>query len=97
MGSHGSALGKSYGIVRKGRSKARLMTFGRLHRRASGPKYISREEGSQLLDRQARKYLGMSGSEFARRFQAGDLPQDNPNVTRVSLLLPMSCNSVGEE
>jgi hypothetical protein len=26
--------------------------------------YISREEGEKLLDEQARKYLGMSGSEF---------------------------------
>lgn len=53
--------------------------------------YISRQEGSRLLDRQARKYLGMSGDEFKRRYQAGTIEDpERSAVLRVSLLLPLA-------
>lgn len=55
------------------------------------PKYITRAEGELLLDRQARKYLKMSGVEFKRKFQNGEIiSSDHPDVTRVSFLIPMS-------
>jgi hypothetical protein len=49
--------------------------------------YIDRQQGSELLDRQARKYLGMSGPEFARAFCAGELDTEDSNVLRIYFLL----------
>ena len=37
----------------------------------SGMSYLTKEEAEDLFDRQARKYLGMSGVEFRRQYQAG--------------------------
>ncbi len=52
------------------------------------PEYISREEGIALLDRQARKYLNMSGEEFRDKFKSGKLRySDSPHVARVSFLI----------
>lgn len=55
------------------------------------PHEVSREEGRAVLDRQARQYLGMSGEEFARAWEAGELDQraDRPEVMRVAMLLPL--------
>ena len=48
-------------------------------------------EGAELLDRQARKYLGMSGDEFAAKWRAGELdPDADPAVMRVAMLLPLA-------
>ncbi|MGH3089357.1 MAG: hypothetical protein ACRDSJ_18850 [Rubrobacteraceae bacterium] len=33
---------------------------------------LTREEGRELLDRHARRYLGISGEEFIRRWDAGE-------------------------
>ena len=47
------------------------------------------EEGRALLDRQAERYLGMSGIEFMRAWEAGELdPDANPDVARVAMLVP---------
>lgn len=51
---------------------------------------ISRREGSALLDRQARKYLDMSGDDFRRRYQDGSLDVEDTRVIRVSFLLPLA-------
>lgn len=48
---------------------------------------ISREEGKELLDPQARNYLNMSGEEFARRYHAGELDYEQSEVIRVSYAL----------
>ncbi len=57
----------------------------------SGYKYISREEGVQLLDEHARTYLGMSGEEFVRRYLAGEIEDPNRSeVTRVAMLIPFA-------
>lgn len=54
-------------------------------------RYISRREGSALLDRQARKYLGMSGEEFKRRYREGTIEDpERADVLRISFLIPMS-------
>lgn len=44
-----------------------------------------------MLNRQARRYLGMSGDEFARAWHAGELDEkaDSPAVMRVAMLLPL--------
>lgn len=49
--------------------------------------FIDREQGLELLDRQARKYLNMSGLEFARAFCAGELDIEEMNVMRLYFLL----------
>lgn len=52
---------------------------------------LTREQGLKLLDRQARKFLGMSGEEFVRRYIAGEI--ENPcrlEVARVAMLLPLA-------
>jgi hypothetical protein len=51
---------------------------------------ISRDEGRRLVDRQARKFLNMSGDEFARAYREGRI--EHPHrlaVTRVATLLPL--------
>lgn len=51
---------------------------------------MTREESERLLDRQARKFLGMSGEEFARQFRAGEIEYpDRLDVARVAMLLPL--------
>jgi hypothetical protein len=52
---------------------------------------MTREEGKRLFDRQARKFLGMSGEEFYRRYRAGEI--EDPyrlEVARVAMLLPLA-------
>lgn len=57
------------------------------------PQYITKAEGVTLLDRQARKYLGMSGQEFSRKYRAGELTyDDHPDVVRVAMLIPLAEN-----
>jgi hypothetical protein len=43
---------------------------------------LDAQEGRQLLDRQARRYLGMSAEEFAEAWDRG------ADVARVAMLLP---------
>lgn len=44
-----------------------------------------------MLDRRARKYLGMSGDDFVRAWDAGELDgdPDRPEVMRVAMLVPL--------
>jgi hypothetical protein len=55
---------------------------------------LSREEGRRLFDRQARRYLGISGEEFLEKWDAGDYgdPDDRtknpPGVMQLAMLLP---------
>lgn len=73
----------------------RLVSRPRPHRTAdrepSDITHISRREGARLLDRQARKYLGMSGEDFKRQYRAGTIDDpERSEVIRVSLLLPFA-------
>lgn len=53
--------------------------------------YISPQEGAALLDRQARKYLGMSGEEFTRQYLGGTIAEpESGDVLMLSLLIPSS-------
>ncbi len=59
--------------------------------RQHAPEYISKRQGADLLDRQARKYLRISGAEFRERYASGNLDGLDPEaVRRVSFILPMS-------
>jgi len=47
------------------------------------------EEGREIVDRAARRELGMSGKEFLRRWDAGEIEDpDRPEILRVAMLLP---------
>ena len=53
---------------------------------------LSSEDGRDLFDRQARRYLGVGGEEFLRRLEAGEYgdPDDDPRVMRLVMLLPFA-------
>jgi hypothetical protein len=57
---------------------------------------LSREEGRELFDRQARRYLDMSGDEFLFKWDAGafgdpdDRTKNPPGVMRMAMLLPFA-------
>ncbi len=51
---------------------------------------LNPDEWAQRVDEHARKYLGMSGEEFERRLNAGEIDiDDSPAVTRVAMMLPI--------
>lgn len=53
--------------------------------------YVSREEGIALFERQVRRELGISGDEFIRRYQSGELDDLDPSkVIHLSILLPFA-------
>jgi hypothetical protein len=57
---------------------------------------IDEEEGRALVDAMARENLGMSGEEFVRRWNAGDIPDpDRTEVLVVAMLLPFMKQSKG--
>lgn len=74
------------------RKIARALQHNRTRKlESSTPRYLSKSEGAELLDRQARKYLQMSGPEFRDKYRSGVLRgSDHPEVTRVSFLIPLS-------
>jgi hypothetical protein len=53
---------------------------------------LTKAEAWEIFDRQARRYLGMSGDEFLRAWDSGvfDQDPDNPEVMRVAMLLPLA-------
>ena len=55
----------------------------------NGFKILSRDEGQKILDRQARRYLRMSGKQFVRKWKTKKIKDpDRPEVMRVAFLLP---------
>ena len=47
------------------------------------------EEAWEIFDSEAQRTVGMSGAEFKDRWDRGELvDSDDPNVTRVAMLLP---------
>lgn len=55
-----------------------------------GVQTLSPEEGRALLDKQARRYLNLSGEEFIRKWEAGEFEADadRPEIMRLVMLLP---------
>lgn len=52
------------------------------------------EQSWQLFDEAAQHYLGVSGSEFLARWEAGDFEDpDRPEVMSVIMLLPFALSS----
>jgi len=74
---------------RKRPTVPRFAVQGRTRQKA--PEFISKREAAELLDRQSRRYLNISGKEFRERYDSGDLAGLDPvAVRRVSFILPMS-------
>lgn len=54
-------------------------------------KELTAEEGRELFDRAARRYLNMSGDEFIRAWDAGEFDDpEQPDVIRVAMLIPFA-------
>jgi hypothetical protein len=52
---------------------------------------VTREEGKGMLDRAAKRELGMPGDRFLAKWDAGDYDDaDDPAVTRVAMLIPFA-------
>ena len=60
-------------------------------RAAAGITRLSAVEERRILDRAARRYLGMSGRDFLRKWRAGEFknPDMDPAVRRVAFLAPV--------
>ena len=72
-----------------------LATTSEHHQRSedltSAVEYLSHEDALDLLDRQARKFLNLSGPEFVQAYRDGTL--EDPHslaVLRVAVLLPLA-------
>jgi len=52
----------------------------------------SPEEGREILDRAARRWLGISGDEFLAAWEEGQYSEteSDPQVAKVALLLPFA-------
>jgi len=54
-------------------------------------RFLTAKEGKALLQRQARRYLQMSGTEFVRRLKAKEIKNpDRPEVMQVAFLIPFA-------
>ena len=52
---------------------------------------VSPEEGWELLDRQARKRLGMSGEEFVRKWEADEFEDsDQSDILLIAFMIPLT-------
>jgi len=51
---------------------------------------VDAAEGRRVFDRAARRYLGISGAAFLRRWRAGEYPDPDrdSNVMHVAMLMP---------
>ena len=52
---------------------------------------LTRAEGRELFDRNARSLLGISGDEFLQGWDAGDyMSSDDPKVSSLAVLIPFA-------
>jgi len=56
-------------------------------REASAP--FTRSEGRKLFDETAKRYLGVSGTQFLKRWKADEWNFSDSKVVRVAMLLPL--------
>jgi hypothetical protein len=69
----------------KGRRESAIALKLRRGRQSGEVVELSRAEARFLFDRTARRELNMSGAEFLRRLDAGDIP-DSPVAEHLALL-----------
>lgn len=64
---------------------------GMAHKRTVQFDYVSPKRGRAILDREARRYLNMSGAEFRVAYREGRIEDpDRSEVVRVAMLLPFA-------
>lgn len=53
---------------------------------------VTPEEGRQILDEAARRWLGISGEDFLAAWRTGQYAEseDDPHVAKVALLIPFA-------
>jgi len=52
---------------------------------------LTREEGMAMFDRQARERLGMSGEEFLKKWEAGEIEDpDRSDVMMLVMMIPFT-------
>ena len=52
---------------------------------------LTREEGRALFDQRAREWLGMSGEEFIRKLEAGEIEDpDRTDVIALAIMIPFA-------
>lgn len=59
-------------------------------RPADSPPGLTDEEAYEIFERRCRERLGLTGEEFLRRWDAGELDVDDDDVIAVSMLLPLA-------
>lgn len=52
-------------------------------------KELTQEEARELFDRQARAWLGISGEEFIRRYDAGEITEEQLDYDNDVIILAM--------
>lgn len=81
---HAASLERLEGMVATRRHKTIIRP--RSPRSQVRVKYLSVEEGRQLLDRDARRIFGISGEDFVRLYRSGALNEEHTNVMRLGML-----------
>lgn len=70
---------------------ARLKRTARRRPTVARYDYVSPRRGAAILDREARRYLNMSGAQFRAAYRAGTIEDpDRSEVVRVAMLLPLA-------
>ena len=66
------------------------MSTATLKNKKSKVRELSKDQARRMFDRQAQHYLKMSGTEFIKKWDAGQFngKADTPAVIRVAMLLP---------
>lgn len=54
------------------------------------PRELTAEQARRLFDERARQRTGLSGEEFVRAWEAGELDPDDDDVLAVWMLLPLA-------
>ena len=67
----------------KGQTKVPAMT------RANGLRAFKKREAVRLFDTTARRYVGVSGTEFLKKLDENKWDLSEPRVFRVTMLLPL--------
>lgn len=53
------------------------------------PHELTPDEARAVFDERAQRLLGLTGDEFRRRWEAGELDPDDDRVLRLVMLLPL--------
>jgi hypothetical protein len=65
-----------------------MSTVARAPQEEPAPRELTPEQARELFDRRARAELNMSGEEFIRAWEAGELDPDDDRVIGLWMILP---------